>query len=177
MVLCYTKASERCRIAWSFSIRPTECMIQFSLRYFPMSAFFWNRYCLSIKLLFIPYTCPVLMKLFYSKALFGVYRITDVHYYIFRNPASSFMLYDYKLCWWNCWKFGCGRLRQSQHQPSIWFQTFSEISLTWGRTLKFSKVSQAPVFHSEVCKIFCYHLGVIFCPFSSNWIQISQNPI
>lgn len=62
--------------------------------------FFLVSHCLRIKPLFIPYTCPVLMKFFIQKALFGVYRNIDVHcyQYIFINPVSSFMLYNYKLC-------------------------------------------------------------------------------
>lgn len=134
---------------------------------------FLNSHCLRIKPLFTPYTCPVLMEFFFiKKALFGVDRNIDVHcyQYIFINPVSSFMLYDYVmlinlLTIW-MWKV--------EVEPT---PTGSRLLVTWRRTLKLSKVSQAPVFHSEVHKILCYHLSISFCLFSSNWIQISQNPI
>lgn len=36
---------------------------------------------------------------FIHKAFFGVYRMISFHYFLFRSPISSFMLYAFKLCW------------------------------------------------------------------------------
>lgn len=86
------------------------------------------------------------------------------------------MRYDFQLCWCNCWKIGCRMLRKSQYKPSVWFQTFSEISLILGRVSKISKVIRAPTFQCEVCKNI-HHFSDNFCPFFPSWILISQNPI